>query len=105
MFQPSSRYFVLPDRIYTAPDGSQATYKARRFLPQPARLPLRGTVTVAAGDRLDLLAARALGASEMFWRLADANGAMAPFPLASPPGRKLRVPVPQAPSPVPTLED
>lgn len=96
MFTPSSRYFNLPDRLYTAPDGRQRLYKARRFLPQPMRLVAKSTVTVTAGDRPDLVAARSLGQSELFWRLADANGAMDPFELTAVPGRRLRVPAAQA---------
>ncbi len=101
MFSPTSRYAPIPNLIYTAPGGEQVTYKGRRFLPQPARVPGRGVVTVAPGDRLDLVAARALGAPEQYWRLADAAGAMDPFELAVEPGRKLRVPTPQIPEPMP----
>lgn len=95
MFTPSSRYAKLPDLLYTGPDGRQRLYKGRRFLPQPQRLPSKGTVAVVAGDRPDLVAARAFGQSELYWRLADANGAMDPFALTAEPGRRLRVPVPQ----------
>ncbi len=104
MFTPSSRYFPLPDRVFAAPDGTRTVYKARRFLPLPARVPGAGLVTVQAGDRLDLVAARALGQPQLYWRIADANGAMDPRLLVAVPGRKLRVPVPQVEEALPPLE-
>lgn len=104
MFTATSRYAAIPNLIYTGPDGRQIVYKARRFLPLPARVPGRGTVEVRPGDRLDLVAARALGVPEQYWRIADANGAMDPFDLVAVPGRKLRVPVPQTPQAMPPQE-
>jgi hypothetical protein len=53
-------------------------------------------VTLTDGDRLDLIAARTLGASEQFWRICDGENAMNPFELESRPGRRLRVPIPRA---------
>lgn len=104
MFTATSRYAAIQNLIYVAPGGEEITYKARRFLPQPARVPARGTIAVRPGDRLDLVAARALGAPEQYWRIADANGAMDPFELVAVPGRKLRVPVPQVPQAMPPQE-
>lgn len=104
MFNSSSRYARLPNRLYTAPDGTQTVYKARRLLPQPLRVPARGTVEVKPGDRPDLVAARSLGQPELFWRLADANGATDPFTLTRLPGRRLRVPAAEAPALLPSQE-
>ena len=53
-------------------------------------------VTLSDGDRLDLIAARTVGASEHFWRICDAENAMNPFDLEAEPGRRLRVPIPRA---------
>ncbi len=67
---------------------------AGAFFPRAETLPLLVEVTVAEGDRLDLIAARTLGDPEQFWRVCDANNAMNPADLMAP-GRILRVPVPQ----------
>jgi hypothetical protein len=104
MFSSTSRYAVCPDHIHQASDGSRIPHKARRFLPQPARLPGRRLATVTQGERLDTLTARSLGNPQLFWRIADANGALDPFALVSVPGRRLRVPVPQAAEAMPSLE-
>lgn len=104
MFSPSSRYAKLPNRLYTGADGTQTVYKARRLLPQPLRVPARGSTEVKAGDRPDLVAARALGQSELFWRLADANGSVDAFELTAVPGRRLRVPAAEVQAPLPKLE-
>ena len=100
----SSRYAKLPDLVYAAPDGRQVTYKARRFLPQGSRLPVRTRDSVRQGERLDLFTARTLGPPEQFWRIADANDALDPFDLVAVPGRSLAVPVPQVAGPLPSLE-
>jgi hypothetical protein len=47
------------------------------------------------GDRLDLIAARALGDAEHFWQVCDANNAMNPFDLTAEVGSTLRIPLPQ----------
>jgi hypothetical protein len=96
MFEPGSRYYALPTAIFTRSDGVEVTYVRRRFLPQGERLPTLLEVTYSDGDRLDLIAARTLGAPEHFWRVCDAENAMNPFDLEGQPGRRLRVPLPQA---------
>lgn len=95
MFEPSSRYYVIETAEVTTAGGRQIAYKRRRFLPQGAAMPLLVEVTVRQGERLDLIAAAALGDPQQFWRIADANEAMDPFDLTQEPGRVLRVPVPQ----------
>ena len=50
---PTSRYAGLPDVRVVAPDGSTRVLGAPRVVPAP---PLRGSYTIRAGDRLDLLA-------------------------------------------------
>lgn len=95
MFTHTSRYFNLETVKITLPDGREAVYKRRRFLPRGSQMPLLVEATVTEGDRLDLITARTLGDPEHFWRVADANDAMNPFDLTAEPGRVLRVPVPQ----------
>jgi hypothetical protein len=95
MFDSTSRYQAVETATLTAPDGRAVAYKRRRFLPRGAELPLIAEVTVAQGDRLDVVTARALGDPEQFWRVADANDAMNPDELTADPGRVLRIPLPQ----------
>jgi len=95
MFDHKSRYYNLETVKLQLPDGREAVYKRRRFLPKGAAMPLLAEVTVTEGDRLDLITARTLGDPEHFWRVADANDAMNPFDLTAETGLSLRVPVPQ----------
>jgi hypothetical protein len=95
MFDSTSRYHALETATLTGPDGHAVAYKRRRLLPRGGDLPLLVEVTVAQGDRIDVVTARALGDPEQFWRVADANDAMNPTELTAEPGRVLRVPVPQ----------
>jgi hypothetical protein len=97
MIEPTSRYATLAQLTWVAPDGRTITYLARRIVPQPGSIPIQGGATVQQSDRnrLDLIAARTLQQSELFWRIADANGAMDPFDLTRTPGSVLRVPTPQ----------
>ena len=94
MFDQSSRYYSLPTRIYTAPDGQEIPYKARRFLPQADTMPVLNEVVVSEGERLDLVSAFTLGDSLLFWMICDANDAMNPFDVART-GRVLRIPSPR----------
>jgi hypothetical protein len=94
MFEPTSRYYSLKTTTFTTPEGWRVHYKTRRFLPQVKDLQYLMDVPVQAGDRLDLITARTLGAPDLFWRLCDSNIAMDPFELGQP-GRTLRVAIPQ----------
>lgn len=80
--------------VYVASDGNVVPYLKRRLLPQGGDLAVMATVTVALGQRLDLIAARLQGDPLQFWRIADANDAMNPFDLTAVPGRALRIPRP-----------
>ena len=97
-FPPGSRYHHLKTDVWTGPDGERITYVRRRFCPHAEAIPALGLVAVAAGDRLDLITARALGDPTQFWRVADANQAVDPFQLTAVPGRALRIPIPQFPT-------
>jgi hypothetical protein len=95
MFDTGSRYENVETATLTAPDGRVVTYVKRRFLPSAADQSALTEVTLAEGDRLDLIAARVLGDPLQYWRLCDASDVMNPADLAGQVGRRLRVPVPQ----------
>src|SRR5439155_23856259 len=76
MFEPGSRYAALPQATLTTSDGRTVAYVRRRFLPQGRSVRLLTEVTVAEGERLDILAYRTLGDPERFWQVCDANDAM-----------------------------
>jgi nucleoid-associated protein YgaU len=94
-FAPNSRYAATATLTLTTPDGDQIAYLARRFVPHPENLAQAGSHTVTAGDRIDNVAAQALGDPELSWRLADANRAMLPRELTATPGTVLRICLPQ----------
>lgn len=94
MLEPTSRYYSLETATFETSDGRVLPYKRRRFLPKGEEMPLLVEVTVTAGDRLDLIAARTVGDPEQYWRICDANNAMKPADLTGEVGRRLRVPIP-----------
>jgi len=96
MFEHTSRYFVIEQVRFTAPDGREMSYVRRRFLPDMASSVTLAEHTVPQGDRLDQVTARYLTDAEQFWRVSDANNAMRPDDLTSEIGRKLRIAFPQA---------
>lgn len=96
MFEPTSRYAAIEATTRELPDGRTVAYVRRRFLPRGSAMPLLVEVTVAQGDRLDVITANTLGDPEQFWRICDANDAMHPTELTAAPGRRLRVAVPSS---------
>jgi hypothetical protein len=94
MFDDRSRYNGLPVNSYTGPDGVTIRYVSRRILPDPVALRTPASLRVVEGDRLDLIANRALGDPTFFWRIADANAALDPDLLLQPAGRMLAIPSP-----------
>jgi nucleoid-associated protein YgaU len=94
MIDPNSRYYSSGRAILHGDDGVDVPYLKRRLLPQADSLAVMGLVTVAPGQRLDVLSARYQGDPLQYWRIADANDAMNPFDLLATPGRQLRVPQP-----------
>lgn len=90
MFDPTSRYYSLGNRAYSGADGRPIVYKERRFPPQAASQPLLVEATVGPKDRLDLIAFRTLGKSEIYWRICDANDVLNPVDAVQP-GATLRV--------------
>jgi hypothetical protein len=94
MFDHTSRYANLETATLTTEDGRTVIYVRRRFPPPVDAIQIVAEVTVNDPDRLDLIAARTVGAAEQFWRIADANGALNPFDLTATPGEQVRIPAP-----------
>jgi hypothetical protein len=95
LFPPGSRYQGIATAQMTLPDGSTIVYLRRRFVPPPENFALLQEHLVAAGDRLDNIAARYLGDPLQYWRIADANRAVRPDELTRLPGRRLRITLPE----------
>ncbi len=93
-FPPDSRYHGIPVRVWTAPDGRQITYLARRFAPPPEAFATQGYRRIAQGDRLDRISARTIGNPEAFWMHCDSNRAIWPEELEQT-GRELRLTLPE----------
>jgi hypothetical protein len=95
LFAGTSRYYGLDTETLTRPDGTIVVYLTRRFLPSPDLFQLVQEHSVVQGERLDNIAAKFLGDPELFWRIADANGAMRPEELVETVGRQLKITLPQ----------
>lgn len=94
-FAPTSRYYGIPTAQLIRADGRTIVYVRRRFLPPPEHCAVLQRVVVAAGDRLDNLAAQHLGDPLQFWRICDANRAMLPEALVAEPGVLLAITLPE----------
>jgi len=92
---PNSRYRAVGTAKLEQPGEEPITYLKRRFVPQPEALAAVQEHAVVQGDRLDNLAARYFGDPEVYWRLADGNGAMRPDELLEENGRRLRITLPE----------
>jgi hypothetical protein len=92
-FGPTSRYAGL-EIAKIEVDRETYAYVRRRFVPLPERLAVIGEHTVTQGERLDSIAARSLGAPELFWRICDGNRAMRPEELTETVGRTLLITLP-----------
>jgi hypothetical protein len=95
LFAPTSRYYGIDTQTLVTREGKTIIYLQRRFLPSPGQFQLLQHYTVVQNDRLDNIAAKYLGDPELFWRIADANGAMRPEELVETIGRQLRITLPQ----------
>lgn len=93
-FPPNSRYHGIGTAVHTRPDGEKVAYLQRRFVPGPERFADVAEHRVVQGERLDHLAARYYGDPELFWRLADANGALRPDELEAE-GTRVRITLPE----------
>jgi hypothetical protein len=95
MFPLNSRYYyTLTSKLEDA-GGREIVYLQRRFIPPPERFALLFEHTVTDGERLDNIAAELLGDPEQFWRICDANNAIAPEELTEQRGRRLRITLPE----------
>jgi hypothetical protein len=93
-FPPGSRYHDIEIATLELPDGRTIAYLRRRFVPPPSSFALLREHVVRPGERLDTIAALHLGDPEQYWRVADANGAIAPERLTDELGRRLRITLP-----------
>ncbi len=93
-FPPTSRYFGLEVATLVREDGRTVAYLRRRFVPPPEAFALLREHVVRDGERLDQIAAAYLGDPEQFWRVADANGAIAPEALTGDAGHRIRITLP-----------
>jgi len=95
-FPPTSRYAAVGVTAFH-PGGGLPTvpYVRRRLCPPPERFALLYEIGVVEGDRRDLLAHVHAGDAELWWRLADANGAVDPRELTDTIGRRLRITLPE----------
>ncbi|HWG19557.1 MAG TPA: hypothetical protein VG225_03440 [Terracidiphilus sp.] len=90
---PSSRYYGSAVEQITLAGGTVVSYLARRIIPQKSLYAQTQNYSVAAGDRLDNLAARLLGDPILFWMIADANAAEDADALTAEPGRAIVIPL------------
>jgi hypothetical protein len=100
-FASTSRYATTSTARIEAADGRTIVYLRRRVVPPPERFDLLVEHEVAAGERLDHLAAAYFGDPELFWRICDANGAIDPAELIEP-GRQVRITLPEG---IPGMRD
>ncbi len=94
-FAITSRYYGLATASLTLPNGDTLVYLKRRFVAQPETFDLLVEHTVAAGDRLDNIAAQYLGDPEQFWRIGDANNVLDLAELTENAGDRIRITLPQ----------
>ena len=91
-FPPTSRYAGVEVAAWDPGTGSpKIAYLRRRFCPLPARFSLLYEARMTEGDRRDLIAGHHLGEPELWWQLADANGAIDPRELTDEIGRSIRI--------------
>lgn len=92
-FPPDSRYHGTATRSFTAPDGRQIAYLARRLVPPPEDFATIGWRVVIEGERLDQIAAETIGNPLAYWLICDANRAVWPEDLGAA-GTELRLTLP-----------
>lgn len=90
MFDIRSRYHLLPQRVFTAPDGTRHLYIARRLLPDLDDVAVVH-VEARAEERLDVLAARVLRDPLQYWRICDVNREPDPVQLIDETHRRVAV--------------
>ncbi len=93
MFGPTSRYRDVPENVIVDAQGRSVRYKLMRRIPAPGQV--QALHMVAQGDRPDLIAYRYYRDPELYWRICDINGSMAPGDLVAEPRRIVLVPLPR----------
>ena len=94
-FDALSRYRGVPIALHPQAAGEPPLpYLRRRFIAQRRDIAIAAELLISDGDRPDLLAARTLGDSLLYWRLADANALTDPFELTDMPGARIAIPTP-----------
>ena len=91
MFFKGSRYQPVPTLTRTDSAGREVVYKGIRFIPPT---PPRFGHELSQSDRLDLVSYRYFRDPQLFWRICDANRALAPQALLDTVGRRLVIPLP-----------
>jgi hypothetical protein len=95
LYPPNSRYHGVEIATAKTAAGRVIAYLRRRFVPPPERFDTIAEHIVEESDRLDRLSARYLGDPQLFWRIADANGAVRPDELTEEPGNRIRITLPE----------
>lgn len=93
-FGPNSRYYTVPLRTRTAPDGTVQAFVGRRIIPAPERYRVLDRVRVDGHHRIDAVSAAFYGDPELYWRICDANGDADPALATTPAGRLVAIPLP-----------
>ena len=97
VYDEFSRYRGLSLLSFVDGAGREHVYVDRRIVPQPETMAEVARVSVLDGDRIDNIAAAQFGDARWWWRIADANRALAPVDLTGPQslGRSLRITLPE----------
>jgi len=94
-FAPNSRYYGVPTTTTTLADGRTVCHLTRRFVPPPESFSVLQSYRVVQNDRLDTIAAKFFGDPLLYWRICDANRALAPQELTRTIGTTLAITLPQ----------
>lgn len=92
MFEADSRYQTVETATIEMPDGREVVYKRRRLI-AGGRAMVHSRTRVEPSDRLDHIAARALGDPGAWWRICDANAVMNPRDIDEGSGQELDIPI------------
>lgn len=92
-FDEASRYRGVGIALLPQPGNAPPLpYVKRRFIPARRSIAIAAEVTVHAGDRPDLIAARTLGDPLLYWRIADANVVAEAGELTATLGARVQIP-------------
>lgn len=94
-FPANSRYHNAEVKKLKLASGDEVAYIARREIPDSESLSTIGELDVLAGDRPDLMGFRAIGDSEQWWKIADANAVLNPDELTENVGGTVRITLPE----------